>query len=78
MIEIDKLITKEKLEDDARLLLQIHDELIYEIKESQVKALAPKIKKIMEQVLTKEKTKGVPIIANASAGKHWGEMKEII
>ena len=32
MIEIDKLITKEKLEDDARLLLQIHDELIYEIK----------------------------------------------
>ncbi|MES2060155.1 MAG: DNA polymerase [Patescibacteria group bacterium] len=77
MIEIDKLIEKEKLENDARLLLQIHDELIYEIKESKIKELSPKIKKIMENVLDKEKSAGVPIIANSSAGKNWGEMREI-
>jgi len=80
MIEIDKLIRQPATltgEEDARLLLQIHDELIYEIKENKVRALAPKIKKIMEGILPKEKSKGVPIVANASAGKNWGEMETI-
>jgi len=49
----------------------------YEIKENKVRALAPKIKKIMEGILPKEKSKGVPIVANASAGKNWGEMETI-
>lgn len=77
MIEIDKLITKEGVENDVRLLLQIHDELIYEIKEKKVADYAGKIRGIMESIMTKDKTKGVPIIANASAGFNWGEMEEI-
>lgn len=77
MIEIDKMIEKEKLGDDVRLLLQIHDELIYEIKDKLVEEISPRIKKIMESILPKEKSKGVPITANASCGNNWGEMASI-
>jgi DNA polymerase I len=74
MSEIDREITKAKVENEVRLLLQIHDELIYEIKESEVEKWSEKIKNIMERVMDKDKTHGVPIIANASSGENWGEM----
>ncbi len=77
MREIDKHIKKEKAEDDVRLLLQIHDELIYEIKDNKVKEYAKVIREIMEKIMTKDKTKGVPILANASCGENWGEMEVI-
>ncbi len=77
MIEVDKLIEKENLRSDVRLILQIHDELIYEISEDKALEIAKRIKHIMESILPKEKSMGVPIIANASIGSNWGEMKDI-
>lgn len=77
MIEIDKLIKKSGLKDDVRLLLQIHDELIYEIKDKLVKDISPKIKNLMESILPKDKSKGVPITTNASCGENLGSMKEV-
>lgn len=72
MIEIDRIYSNDP---DVRLLLQIHDELIYEIKESRVKEVSEKIKSVMENIMDAKMTKGVPIIANASSGDDWGEMK---
>ena len=72
MVEIDKM-----LDDDVRLMLQVHDELVYEIPDSKVAEVVPKIKKIMESMLTEEETRGVPIIAEAKAGKNWGQMESI-
>ena len=42
-----------------------------------VKELAPVIESIMESVLTSEQTNGVPIIAQAKSGAHWGDMKPL-
>lgn len=75
MSEIDREITKAKAENDVRLLLQIHDELIYEIKESEVEKWSKKVKEIMEHIMDDKETFGVPIVANASSGENWGEMK---
>ena len=77
MIEIDRMLQDKRLKSGVRLLLQIHDELIYEIKEGLIKNLAPKIKEIMEGVLPKDKSRGVPITANSSCGDDWGNMKNI-
>lgn len=77
MIDIYKYLESNNLLNDVKPLLQIHDELIYEIKTDIIEDIAPKIREIMENVLTPEQTKGVPIIANASAGKSWGEMKRV-
>jgi DNA polymerase-1 len=76
MIEIDAII-KKQFSTDAHLILQIHDEVIYEVADSSVNGFVQKAKEAMEHILTPEQTKGVPIVANASAGINWGNMKEI-
>ena len=76
MIDIDTYLKERKLEKNVRLLLQVHDELIYEIKKEFVAELSEKIKSIMQEALPEAKTKGVPIIANCNSGKSWGDMNE--
>jgi DNA polymerase-1 len=61
----------------AYLLLQVHDELVFEIKDNKVKDLAPKIKEIMEEVVPEKDRKGIPFVAEGKAGENWGEMKKI-
>lgn len=75
MKKIDSLIKKENFSDKVHLLMQIHDELIYEVEEGVLDQFIPKAKEIMEGVLTKEQTLGVPIIVNSAIGQNWGEMK---
>jgi DNA polymerase-1 len=74
MIEIDALLRNSK---DAYQLLQVHDELVFEIKKGKVAEYAPKIKKIMENALPEDKRRGVPIIAEGKQGPTWGEMEKI-
>jgi DNA polymerase-1 len=77
MREIDEYLKKEKLGDDARLLLQVHDELVYEVKEEKVGKLAEKFKGVMENVVPEEKSLGVPVVVEAHAGHNWGETEKI-
>ncbi len=77
MARIDSYITKEKLETKARMLLQVHDELIFEVSEKIIDSFCDTIKNIMQDVLPQEQTKGVPILANCNIGKSWGEMEEV-
>jgi DNA polymerase-1 len=60
-------------EKSVRMLLQVHDELLFEIKEDIVEKVVVKLKEIMEGVIKLK----VPIIVDASAGDNWGEMKSI-
>ncbi|MEK9184511.1 MAG: DNA polymerase [Patescibacteria group bacterium] len=77
MVEVDTMLRKEGKREDAHLLLQVHDELVYEIHDGFVSELAPKIKKIMEDVLSGKEAEGVPIIAEGKVGKNWGEMSPL-
>jgi len=77
MIRIAHYIEEQKLKDEVRMLLQVHDELIFEIKNAKVEDVTKKIREIMQDVLTKEQTKGVPIVANCNTGPNWGDMNEI-
>lgn len=70
MVKIDKLMKQEGLEKDMRLILQIHDELLFEIKEELIPEIAPKIKKIMEDVYHSE----IPIRADVKVGNNWAEL----
>ncbi len=73
----EEMIEKENARDDAYLLLQVHDELVYEIRTERANELGVKIKKIMESVLTAKETHGVPIIATMKSGTNWGTMHPI-
>ena len=77
MIEIDKFLTSKDLLREVRLLLQVHDELVYEVKENTITVIAPEIKRIMENVVDSKKTSGVVCVANVGVGDNWAEMKEI-
>ena len=67
MIEIDNWIKNEKLEDEIKLLLQVHDELLFEAKNGSVSKLTPKIIELMEGVIKLK----IPIIAEAKIGDNW-------
>jgi DNA polymerase-1 len=76
MIDGEKYILEKGLSERVRLVLQIHDELIYEIADDAVEDVVPQIKKIMEKALPDEMRDGVPIVVEAEVGKRWSEMKK--
>ena len=77
MIEIDKFLESKNLKNDVNLLLQVHDELVYEVKESIVDSVVPEIKKIMENIIDPKKIEGIVCVANASVGDNWVEMETV-
>lgn len=77
MVRVVDWIQKEKLGNKVSLLLQIHDELIFEVDEDDVENVTKEIISIMESVLTDEQRKGVPIKVEAAVGKSWGDMKSL-
>src|SRR3989344_2704415 len=75
MIDIDHYITENKLENEVFALLQVHDELVYEIRQSLAEKVSKDIKKIMESVMSEQDTKGVILKAESAIGNTWGELK---
>ena len=68
MIRVDQRLREEKLE--ALMLLQVHDELLFEAPEEETAAVAKLVKKEMEQVHRLD----VPLVADVKAGKNWRDM----
>jgi DNA polymerase-1 len=77
MINVDDYLSKKNLKNDVRLLLQVHDELVYEVKSNIIETISPEIRKIMENVIDHKKTSGVICTADASEGINWGDLKKI-
>ena len=77
MVQVDEMLKKENFDEDAYLLLSVHDELVYEIKSNKAEELSLKIKEIMESILPIELTRGVPIIATMKSGSDWGSLHEV-
>jgi DNA polymerase I len=77
MVRIGAYIEKEKIAGDVRMLLQIHDELVFEIKKGKEDAYIPKLLGIMEDVLSGKESLGVPIVAEVKVGQNWAEMTKV-
>ena len=75
LIEVDAYIKKEKLEDDVYPLLQVHDELVFEIRDDKAEEVSKKILEIMESVVNPKDIYGVMLRAERSLGANWGELK---
>jgi DNA polymerase-1 len=73
MINIDAYLRKENLETDVRMLLQVHDELVFEIKKGVAAKVLQPIKKLMEDVYSFD----VPIVVDIKSGPNWADMKPI-
>ena len=69
MIELYQEFKNDK---NIKMLLQVHDELIFEVCDEFSKEYMEKIEKIMENTV---KFKKVPLKANGSVAKNWGLLK---
>ncbi len=58
---------------DIKMLLQVHDELVFEVPASQANQVAKQIKATMESVTSLQ----VPLIVDVKQGKNWLEMEEL-
>jgi DNA polymerase-1 len=68
MVKIDK---KYKNNDNMRMLLQIHDELIFEVKEDIADEIIEDLKQIMENIYELN----VPLKVSIAKGKSWQKLK---
>ena len=71
MIRVDQRMRDEKLQ--ALMLLQVHDELVFEAPEEETAAVAKLVKHEMEQVHQLD----VPLVADVKAGKNWRDMSTV-
>lgn len=78
MIQVDAMIKKEKLENDVHLVLQVHDEMIFEVTEACVEKAIDTITSVMENVLPAKFKKDYtlpPFTVTVGTGKTWALLK---
>jgi DNA polymerase-1 len=68
MLDVDAWIVNEA-SDTTKMIMQVHDELILEVKKSESKEVLIKIKEIMEAAVDLD----IPLIVEASIGLNWNE-----
>jgi DNA polymerase-1 len=69
MIEIARRLAAQGLA--AKMILQVHDELLFEAPESELERVAALVKPAMEQVYPLE----VPLVVDLKAGPNWRDMQ---
>jgi DNA polymerase I len=67
MIHIPTLL--QKLKSSAHMLLQVHDELVFEVPEGELSETIPELKKLMENIVPLK----VPLVVGVGIGNNWDE-----
>lgn len=67
MIAVDEWLQTEK--PNADMLMQVHDELVFEVKESELEHVQEKVQALMEQSMTLD----VPLKVDVGVGDNWDE-----
>jgi DNA polymerase-1 len=57
----------------ARMLLQVHDELVFEAPEKEVKATAALVKGVMEKACEPARSLSVPLVVETGQARNWDE-----
>ncbi|MCB4767490.1 DNA polymerase I [Ancylobacter sp. Lp-2] len=71
MARMDAALAAAKLE--ARMLLQVHDELIFEVPDAEIEATIPVITRVMEEAPMPAVSLNVPLKVDARAAANWDE-----
>jgi DNA polymerase-1 len=71
MVRMEGVLEKARL--SARMLLQVHDELIFEVPDKEVDKTMPAVKKVMEEAPLPALSLSVPLHVDARAADNWEE-----
>ena len=70
MLDSHEFLVQEKLTDKVKLLLQIHDELVFEIDKGVADEVADKLVIVLENVLKKRKLSNMPLTVSRTLGEN--------
>ncbi len=71
MVRVPGALAKAKLK--ARMLLQVHDELLFEVPDKEAAATIACLKPVMEKAALPMVALSVPLVVDAGTGKNWAE-----
>ncbi len=71
MIRMEPALAKQKL--SAQMLLQVHDELVFEVPDNEVAKTMPVVKQVMEEAPMPAISLSVPLAVGAHAADNWDE-----
>lgn len=71
MLEVDRQLKKGRF--DATMLLQVHDELLFEVKKDELAEFAKWVKQVMQDAYELR----VPLVADVKAGPNWNDMEKV-
>jgi len=71
MVRMDEALESAGLH--ARMLLQVHDELVFEVSEEEVERALPLITRVMREAPTPAVALAVPLEVEARAADNWEE-----
>lgn len=71
MVRMEKALPEAGL--NARMLLQVHDELIFDVPEAEVEATLPVVRSVMEGAAMPAVALKVPLQVEARAADNWDE-----
>lgn len=69
MIAVADYINTQVPKEDVHMIMQVHDELVFEVRDDKVSEYQQKLAEIMEQAAELK----VPLIAEAGVGNNWDE-----
>ena len=58
----------------SRMILQVHDELLFECPREEVELLAPEVKRMMESAIQLQ----VPVVVDEKVGPNWDDMQRLL
>lgn len=73
IVRAKKKLEEKKFEEKARMLLTIHDELLFEVADDIIEEVGGLVRKEMEEVFDL----GVPLKVEVSKGKDWGNLNRV-
>ncbi len=77
MSRIHQHIEQNKWSNDAYMIMQVHDELVFEVRNEIVDDAIRAFSEIMESVLTAKESGGITLRVDAEKGSSWGDMREL-
>ncbi len=78
MVDIAAWVAAENLGDRVRMLLQVHDELVFEVAEKEIASAAEKIRQVMQEVIPLIEAHNIPFLVEGKVGGIWGEMEKLV
>ena len=71
MLKADRMLREQGLQ--SRMLLQVHDELIFDVPEAEITAMAALVREAMESAFELS----VPLVVDVKVGENWYDMQKI-